>query len=338
VAGQVGLLDSNAPVLSGDELAKLSDAGLATAARRSNVFARVSPEQKYQLIGALKRSDVVGYEGDGINDAPSLKLADVGIAVDSATGVARANADIILLDRSLAVIINGIRSGREIFANINKYVVYTMVGNFGNFIALSILFLLATNLPLLPRQLLLLSLLTDLPLVAVATDSVSPALVSCPPKTRAGQLLSISMVLGGLTALAELLFYLTVRGKPLSVTETSLYLFLSFTQLIVIFCVRNRDYFWKATRPSWPLLAAMSVTAIVTLALTYIPATARLFSFTGLPAAQLGLMAAWLAVYFVALDLLKVAYYRRTAGTRGSDRSRPTRRERSRELLPPAAR
>jgi P-type Mg2+ transporter len=310
VAGQVGLRDGNAPVFSGADLSKLSDAGLATAARRSNVFARVSPEQKYQLISALKHSDVVGYEGDGINDAPSLKLADVGIAVDSATDVAKANADIILLDRKLAVIINGIGNGRAIFANINKYIIYTMVGNFGNFIALTVLFLLATSLPLLPRQLLLLSLLTDLPLVAISTDSVDSAALARPPESSPRLLLSTSMVLGGLTAVAEMLFFLTVRNQSLPVAETSLYLFLSFTQLIVIFCVRNRSYFWRASRPSSPLLAAMSVTAIAAIAITYVPKVAHLFSFTGPSATEIGRMALWLVVYFVALDLLKVSYYR----------------------------
>jgi P-type Mg2+ transporter len=310
VAGQVGLRAGNSPVLSGADVSKLSDADLAVAARRSNVFARVSPEQKYQLISALKQSDVVGYEGDGINDAPSLKLADVGIAVDSATDVAKANADIILLDRKLAVIITGIRNGRAIFANINKYIIYTMVGNFGNFIALTVLFLLATGLPLLPGQLLLLSLLTDLPLVAISTDSVDAASLSRPAGSTAPQLLSVSLVLGGLTAVAEMLFFLTVRTRPLLVAETSLYLFLSFTQLIVIFCVRNHSYFWRACRPSWPLLAAMSLTAIAAVAVTYIPPLAHLFSFTGLSAAEIGRMALWLVVYFLALDLLKVSYYR----------------------------
>jgi len=137
------------------------------------VFARVLPEQKFAIIGELKKHGVVGYQGDGINDAPSLKLVDVAIAVASATDVAKANADIILLDKDLGVIINAIEYGRAIFANINKYVSYTMVGTFGNFFALALLFLLAASLPLLPRQVLLISLLTDLPLVAIATDTVS---------------------------------------------------------------------------------------------------------------------------------------------------------------------
>ncbi len=140
VASEVGLVTDDATVYSGDQLARMSPADLAETTEQANVFARVSPEQKYALVNALKAANVVGYEGDGINDAPSLKLADVGIAVDSATDIAKANADIILLNKDLAVIIDAVGYGRTIFANINKYIKYTMVGNFGNFITLTVLF------------------------------------------------------------------------------------------------------------------------------------------------------------------------------------------------------
>jgi P-type Mg2+ transporter len=329
VAGQVGLSSPGARVLSGGDLSTLTDSQLPAAAEESNVFARVSPEQKYQLIGALKNSHVVGYQGDGINDAPSLKLADVGIAVNTATDVAKASADIILLDQSLAVIVNGIRYGRAVFANINKYVVYTMVGNFGNFLALTVLYLLDTNLPVLASQLLLLSLLTDLPLLAISTDAVDKKDLAQPSRYDARKLLSISLVLGTWTAIAEIAYFATLHGHPLPVKETSLYLFLSLTQLVVIFCVRNRGPFWEANRMSWPLLTAMVATAVVTFGLTYLPATKRLFSFTALSAEDVGLLLLALFVYFMALDALKVAFYkfmgRKTAASQPAApaRSRP---------------
>ncbi len=312
VAAQVGLGGTDATVPTGDDVAKLSDADLATEAKRSNVFARVSPEEKYRLIGTLEKSEVVGYQGDGINDAPSLKLADVGIAVNSATDVAKANADIILLDPGLGVIVNGIGSGRAIFTNINKYVVYTMVGNFGNFIALTILYLLATNLPLLPRQLLLISLLTDVPLVSISTDSVEASELARPSKYDPRQLLSLSLVLGGLTAAAELVFFATLHGQAASVRETSLYLFLSFTQLVVIFSVRSRRHFWHASRLSWQLLSAMALTGLLTVAVCFIPALARLFGFTAPSAHEVGIVLGASAVYFLALDVLKVGYFKLT--------------------------
>ena len=321
VAGKVGLLTDGVPVYSGADLTKMSAAEFSKAALKSNAFARVSPEQKYSLIEALKKSDVIAYQGDGINDAPSLKLADVSIAVDSATEVAKANSDIILLDKSLAVIISAINYGRSIFANIDKYIKYTMVGNFGNFIALTVLYLFATKVPLLPRQLLLMSLLTDIPLVAISTDSVDASDLAQPSKFAAGPLLSISLVLGTLTAIAELLFFLTLHGQTSTVSETSLYLFLSFTQIVVIFSIRNRDHFWRASRPSVPLVVAMALTAVVALAATYAPPLAHLFSFTEPSLSEVGYLVLAAVAYLFALDLVKVVYYK---VVNGSQRGQPS--------------
>ncbi|MDQ2831908.1 MAG: HAD-IC family P-type ATPase [Chloroflexota bacterium] len=310
VARQVGLLPDGGTVYTGDDLAALSPADLTHAVTTCNVFARVSPEQKFAIITALKAQAVVGYQGDGINDAPSLKLADVGIAVDAATEVAKANADIILLDKDLGVIINAITYGRTIFANINKYIKYTMVGNFGNFFALALLYLLSANLPLLPRQVLLISLLTDLPLIAISTDTVSGDELEQPDRYSARALLSISLVLGTLTALFELAFFLTLRGQIASASQTSLYLFFSFTQLIVILSIRNRDHFWKAVAPSRPLLGALALTGVLALALPYVQPIARLFSFSAPPLSEVGVVLAMTVLYVLALDVVKVRYYK----------------------------
>jgi Mg2+-importing ATPase len=147
VAREIGL---GGEVYTGEEIGNMSPEELTRAVTTSHVFARVAPAQKYAIIHALKRDHVVGYQGDGINDAPALKIADVAIAVDSATDVAKENADIILLKKDLAVLINGIQYGRAVFLNITKYIKYTMVGNFGNFFALAFLYFLALDLPLLP--------------------------------------------------------------------------------------------------------------------------------------------------------------------------------------------
>jgi Mg2+-importing ATPase len=310
VAHQVGLLAEGETVYSGDELAQMSAREFARAATMGHVFARVSPEQKFAIVTALEAHDVVGYQSDGINDAPSLKLADVGIAVDSATEAAKANADIILLDKDLGVIINAIRYGRGIFANINKYIKYTMVGNFGNFFALAILYLLATDLPLLPRQVLLLSLLTDLPLVAISTDRVGSDELAQPSGYNARALLSISLVLGTLTALFELAFFTTLQGQSVAVSQTSLYLFFSLTQLVVILSIRNRDHFWKAVAPSRPLLGAVALTGALALAIPYVQPIADLFSFSPLPVAEIGVVVLLTIVYVLVLDVVKVLYYK----------------------------
>jgi Mg2+-importing ATPase len=310
VGHEVGLVPAGAHVYTGNELAGMTPGDLARAVSEGSVFARVSPDQKFNIIRALKGRDVVAYEGDGINDAPPLKLADVGIAVDSATDVARANADIILLDKDLGVIVNAIKEGRTIFANINKYIKYTMVGNFGNFFALAVLYLLSNDLPLLPRQILLVSLLTDLPLVAISTDAVASAELERPDRYSASSLLAISAALGSLTALFELAFFATLRGQALVAKQTSLYLFLALTQLIVIVSIRNREHFWRAVRPSSALAAAIMITAVMSVAVPYVPPLRDLFSFERPSVAEVGIVLAAVLVYVLALDVAKVWYYR----------------------------
>lgn len=309
VARQVGL---GGHVYSGDELEKMSPEELKRAVTTNNVFARVSPAQKYAVIQTLKQENVVGYQGDGINDAPALKLADVAIAVDSATDVAKENADIILLKRDLAVIIDGIQYGRGIFLNIDKYIKYTMVGNFGNFFALAILFLLALDLPLLPVQLLLTSLITDVPLITVASDRVNSDESLRPSKYDAHALMFISLILGSLTALFELLFFLLVRLRSALFIQTSMFLYLTFIQLFVIVSIRNRDHFWRGERPSWLLSGAIFLAFVASLALPYIPIFGGLFHLIPLSLVELVIILALVVVYVFVLDFIKVWYYRIT--------------------------
>ena len=307
VAEQIGLGGS---VYTGDELERMSPAELTNAVSASHVFARVSPAQKYAIIGALKQDHVVGYQGDGINDAPALKLADVAIAVDTATDVAKENADIILLKKDLEVIVNGIQYGRAIFLNITKYLKYTMVGNFGNFFALAFLYVLALDLPLLPVQLLLTSLITDVPLITIASDSVNSEEMLRPEKYDARSLMFISVLLGSLTALFELLFFALVQFKSPLFIQTSMFLCLTCIQLIVIVAVRNRNHFWRGKRPSWLLAIAIALACVVSLALPSLTVFKNLFHFTPLPLQEFAIILALLVVYVFVLDLVKVWYYR----------------------------
>jgi len=332
VGRQIGLLAPDAPVVTGYELAAMTPDELSRTAEQSSVFARVTPEQKYQLIQAMQSHEVVGYQGDGANDAPALKLADVGIAVDTATDVAKANADIILLKKDLGVIVNGIRYGRAIFANVNKYITYTMIGNFGNYFALAALFLLSFTLPLLPRQVLLISLITDLPLVTISTDTVAADEIMRPEKYNTRRLMGISLVLGSLTALFEVAFFATLTGATAVTTQTSLYLFLTITQLIVIISIRNKDHFWKAQRPSFILLFAMSVTGLVAFALPYTGPLASVFSFAPLSALNVARILLMSVVYLLVLDVVKLWYFRLVEGRRvAPQRSTPDTLRRTHE-------
>ena len=313
VGSEVGLVDASQKVYIGDELEQLSDLQLAEVVQKNNAFARLNPEQKYRIINVLKlNGNVVGYQGDGINDAPSLKLADVAIAVNNATDVCRDSADILLLRSDLGVIINGIKYGRGIFANINKYIRYTMIGNFGNFFALSALYLLSADLPLLTTQLLLTNMLGDVPLVAISTDNVEEESLHRPSKYNMHALIFMSAVLGTYTALFELVFFALVRHHPLGVTQTSLYLYLTIIGCVVILSVRNRGHFWKAKRLSNALLASFGGVILITFAIIYFKPTQALFSLTPLSAGMLGLVLGMTALYFAFLDLIKVWFYKET--------------------------
>ena len=316
VAEKVGLINKSQIVYTGDEIAKMSDEKLSEVVEANNVFSRLNPEQKYRIIQVLKRHcNVVGYQGDGINDAPSLKLADVAIAVNNATDVAQDSADILLLGNDLNVIVNGIKSGRMIFSNINKYIRYTMVGNFGNFFALSALFLYSgATLPLLTVQLLLTSVLTDLPLLTIATDNVETTELMSPSTFSIHALMFVSIFLGSVTAIFELIYYAIVRNQTVLVAQTGLFLFLTLTGLVVIVSIRNKGHFWRAPKFSLSMKAAFLLVAILTLILIYTGITRKLFSFTTLPWSILLVTGLLTILYVFILDLVKVWFFQARVG------------------------
>jgi Mg2+-importing ATPase len=310
VGRKVGLLAGEELVYLGDELDKLSPAEFDNAVMNSNVFARVSPAQKFNIIQALKKQYVVAYQGDGINDAPALKLADVAIAVNSATDIAKENADIVLLNKSLEVIIGGVKYGRLIFVNINKYIRYTMINNFGMFIALSVMYLLSASLPILAVQVLLNNLIGDIPLITVSSDTVDDQEVVRPEKHNIRDLMSLSLVLGVPTALFELLYFVVVHAEPTSFLQTSLYLFFTFQALIIFYAIRNKSHFWKTKRPPLLLNISFLIAFVFSLVVIYIPAFMTWFSFVPLPMGSVLTIIGFVVFYFFATDAVKVWFYK----------------------------
>jgi Mg2+-importing ATPase len=310
VGKEIGLVKAGGKVYIGDELEALPAAEFKKAVLACDVFARVSPTQKFNIIKALKESYVVAYQGDGINDAPALKLADVAIAVNSATDIAKENADVVLLNKSLEVIINGIKDGRAIFININKYIKFTMISNFGNFITLSILYLISSTLPILAIQILLIAILTDLPAIAISTDSVEDSEVVRPEKHNVRELILIALLLGIPTALFELFYFLMVRSATQPFLQTKLYIFFTLLGLVSLYIVRNKAHFWKAKRPSLALNISFIAVAVISVALIYIPIFKNWFSFASLSAVTIAAILALVAVYFLITDYVKVWYYR----------------------------
>ena len=189
-----------------------------------------------------------------------------------------------------------------------------MVGNFGNFLALSALYLGSTALPLLPIQILLTNLLTDIPLISIASDTVGADEIVKPTKHKPRELVLISLILGVPTALFELAYVAILAAHPQSVAtaQTGLYIFLSL-QLVIFFSIRNRGYFWKAHRPSNLLILSFSFAFIVSLSLIYIPWVQNIFSFTALPFSDIGIVLGMTVGYFILLDVVKVLYYRMVA-------------------------
>jgi Mg2+-importing ATPase len=309
IGRQTGLAAEGEHIYTGSELEGMSAAEFDNTVVSSNIFARVSPTQKFKIIGALKKDYVVAYQGDGINDASALKLADVAIAVDSATDIAKENADIVLLDKNLEVIINGIKYGRSIFANINKYLRYTMGNNFGVFAALAILFLFSASLPVLPVQALLNNLVGDAPVVGVYSDTVEDDEVIRPAKYTMKGSVFVSIILSIPTALFGLLYFMLIKSQPERVVQTSIFLFTTFQALIIFYAIRNKKHFWKAQSPSMLLNILFPLAFIGCLGITYMPQFQTWFSFVSLSAESVGIILGLVIVYFLAVDFTKVWYY-----------------------------
>lgn len=309
IGREIGILENNQHVYTGDDLAVMTDVQIDKVINECSVFARVTPEQKYDLITRLKRSHVVGYQGDGINDAPSLKLADVAIAVHNATDVAKDSADIVLLEDDLDVIISGIHYGRSVFVNINKYIKHAMIGNLGNFFSLIFFYLVFTaDIPMLAIQLLIGNIIQDMPLMTIFSDSVDEEEISNPQETsQIKSSIKISLCLGVFTAIYYLLFFLFVGTKATPLTQSTLFLFYNFTQLLVIVSVRSKNhFFWKGSKPSRMLLGTIVLFMAFSVALVYMPFTAAVMGFVPLPVLNFAVLTSVTAGYIFLLDIAKI--------------------------------
>jgi len=300
-------------VVTGAEMNQMRDEALWRLADRANIFAEVDPNQKERIISALQKTGhVVGYMGDGINDAPALHAADVGVSVDSAVDVAKEAADFVLLEQSLDVLRQGIEEGRRTFANTLKYVFTTTSANFGNMFSMAGLSLLIKFLPLLPKQILLNNFLSDFPAMTIATDDVDPELVDRPRRWNVKFIRNFMVVFGLVSSLFD---YLTfgVLLLALRATEeqfrTGWFVESLFTELFILLVVRTRRPLFKS-RPGRYLWVSTLLVGLVTLAIPYLP-FAGVLGFVPLPPLTLLLLAAITLLYVVANEIVKRAFYRR---------------------------
>ena len=269
------------------------------------VFARTTPEQKLELIELLKEQHTVGFLGEGINDAPALKAAHVSMVVESAADVAREASDIVLLKSDLRVIVEGIRSGRETHANILKYIRATLVSNFGNFYAVAVGSLFIDFLPMLPKQLLLLNLLSDFPMMAIAFDRVPEQEVARPQRYDFRSLYIIFITLGLVSTVFDFMYFgLFYRISP-AVLQTNWFIGSVITELLLVASIRSMLPIRQAGWPA-PLIVVISGIAFaLTLSLPAIPWTASLFEFAKPSAAHIGIIVALAALYLVVTEVVK---------------------------------
>ena len=310
IGRKVQLVTDGDKVYTGDELDKMGPEEFKKAVTKYNVFARVAPTQKFKIIKVLKEKNIVGYQGDGINDAPALKLADVAIAVSSATDIAKENADIILLNKNLEVIINGIRYGRTIFININKYIKYSMINNLGTCMALSVLYLLSATLPMYPVQLLISTFLTDIPLVMISSDTVDNSEVIRPEKHNVKRLFFVSLILGVPTAIFEIIYFFIIKNQPEKIVSTSLYFFSNFLAFVVFYAIRSRKSFWASKQPPFALNLSFLIAIVVSLSIVYIPIFQKWFYFAPLSATILLYSTVLMLLYLFLVDYMNTLFYR----------------------------
>ncbi|MEO0002895.1 MAG: Magnesium-transporting ATPase, P-type 1 [Pseudomonadota bacterium] len=305
-------------VLTGAELDEMGDEALLHAAGLCTLFAEVDPNQKERIILALQKSGhVVGYMGDGINDALALHRADVGISVDTAVDVAKDAADFVLLHKDLAILRQGIDEGRTTFANTLKYVLTTISANFGNMFSMAVASVFLPFLPLLASQILLNNFLSDIPATAIASDRVDDEWVAQPRRWDTVFIRDYMVLFGLLSSLFDFLTFGALLWLFQTTPEefrTGWFLESLLTELVIALVVRTRRPFYRSRPGNWLLISTVLV-SIVALVLPYLP-WSSIFGFVPLPAPLLLSMIGLTLAYVLAVELAKKSFYSRVTSVR----------------------
>jgi Mg2+-importing ATPase len=313
ICSKVGL-DPTA-LLRGAEIERMTDGALMVAAERTTIFARTSPAQKTRILLALKRGGhVVGFMGDGINDAPSLHAADVGITVSTAVDVARDAADILITQPGLNVLHGGILAGRRAFGNVMKYLLMGTSSNFGNMVSMAAASLLLPFLPMLPTQILLNNLLYDVAQITIPTDDVDSGWLRQPHRWDMKLVRRFMVLMGPLSSVFDFLTFfvmLHVFHATVALFRTGWFVESLATQTLVVFVIRTLERPWRS-RPSLPLAVTVLAVVAIGAALPMTPFAAAL-GFVRLPATYFGFLAAATTMYLGIVEATKGALMKRGA-------------------------
>lgn len=311
IGEQIGL--PNLKIITGPELQKTGNRALLQIVNEADIFAEVEPNQKERIILALRKAGhVVGYMGDGINDVSALHAADVAISVDQAVDVAKEAADIVLLEKDLKVLAQGISEGRTTFANTLKYVFMATSANFGNMFSMAGASLFLSFLPLLPKQILLTNLLTDFPELTIATDRVDPELVEKPRRWDIRFIRNFMITFGLISSIFDYLTFgillFLLKAQPAQF-RTGWFIESVISASLIVLVIRTRRPFLKSKPGKALTLATLLVTA-ATLLLPYTPLGA-MFGFQVLPFYFIPLMAVIVGIYIFTAEVAKKIFYRR---------------------------
>jgi Mg2+-importing ATPase len=309
---QIGLL--NPQVLAGPDLHHISNEALIKQADEIDIFAEVEPNQKESIILALRQSrkNVVGYMGDGINDAPALHAADAGISVDTAADVVKEAADFVLLEKDLGVLARGVQEGRRTFANTLKYVFMATSANFGNMFSMAGASLFLPFLPLLPKQILLMNLMTDVPEMTISTDNVDTELVEKPRRWDIKFIRKFMIVFGLLSTIFDFATFgilVLVLHSGTDQFRTTWFMESVVSACMVVLVIRTRKPLFRSKPRRYLLLATLVVVAF-TVIFPFSP-LAHIFGFIGLPSSYLVAVGVIVLFYIIAAEIVKKIFYKR---------------------------
>ncbi len=310
IATQLGIKNPN--IITGYELRHISDEALITSVNNIDIFAEIEPNQKERIILALKKNKhVVGYMGDGINDTPALHNADVSISVDSAVDIAKDAAEIILLEKNLQVLVDGVKEGRKTFANTIKYIYITTSANFGNMFSMAGASLFLPFLPMLPKQILLTNLITDIPSLAIGSDNVDEEMIDRPRRWNIKFIRNYMIIFGLASSIFDFITFsimILLLKSTQGQFQTSWFFVSVITEILVLLVIRTRKLFFKS-KPGNALIIGTIIILVFTFIIISSP-LGILFGFEILPLEYYLFLWLIISSYILSTMFLKKIFYR----------------------------